>query len=361
MISVKSTNRINLIQLFMALEALLTVPAKGFGGLQKAQTSSSASSLHSSSIIKRRFHTRQTMTCIKRSISTQPSLTETETSVLSPAQRIFEMYPIDHLESLRQDNREYWTVHFIRHAQGTHNVNKEYRDIKNLDARLTSLGFEQCASLNQQLLNTQVRQPLLVVTSTMTRCIQTALNCFPHLVENTPFVAHENIRETVNYACDRRRPISHIAEEFPVVDFSHVPHDHDPIWDSYEQDPRLIGDNTQIHGSRRESAELYKVAERGRLFFEWLFQFPQVNQDQSKEVVVCSHSAFFRCIFGWGQSNGGVLHSPPQTLDDRPVGSPDVPVFSYNGLGDSFEMQMRQDFQNCEMRSCLIALPVEII
>jgi len=82
-------------------------------------------------------------------------------------------------------------VHFVRHAQGTHNVNCEYRDLLHLDARLTEKGRDQCRALADRILSTAassseggesrdaaLRSLLhgadLVVASPLTRCLQTA-------------------------------------------------------------------------------------------------------------------------------------------------------------------------------------------
>ena len=35
------------------------------------------------------------------------------------------------------------------------------------------------------------------------------------------FVAHESLRETVNYACDGRRSVTELAAEFPEFDFGY--------------------------------------------------------------------------------------------------------------------------------------------
>jgi hypothetical protein len=53
---------------------------------------------------------------------------------------------------------------------------------------------------------------------------------------NVPFMAHSGVRETVNWNCDRRRNISDIAQDFGKddVDFTHIPTDHDDVWEVYE-------------------------------------------------------------------------------------------------------------------------------
>lgn len=249
-----------------------------------------------------------------------------------------DVYPLSYRDKLDGHVK---TVHIVRHAQGTHNVKKEYRDIRNLDARLTDFGKEQCAELAGKSPEL-VSNDAVVISSTLTRCIQTSLHSFPHLER---FLAHEGIRETVNYSCDRRRVISEIQSDHPEVDFSHVDNHEDEIWNHYDE---LLGKD---HEGTRESAQLFKVAERGRDFLKWL------QQRDEKEVVVCSHEAFLRCILNWGQE-GGVPLMPEQHLDNRGEEAQDVALFRYRG-DDGFEEYMRSGYNNCELRSFLMAFPSE--
>ena len=258
-------------------------------------------------------------------------------------------YPLSQLSTLPRKYKYVKTIHFLRHAEGTHNVNNQYRDLCNLDARLTRDGVAQCEALRESAVfenghKNNVEPPHtscdLIVTSTLTRCVQTAQLCFPHL-SSVPWLAHELVRETVNFACDRRRPISTLRTEFPMIDFSNVPEEEDAIWNEY--DVRL-GSDWDYH---RESAELHRVANRGRAFLSWLSRRTEQN------IIVCTHSAFLRCILSWGHP-GGVYSMKDQTLDDRRDPGPDVPLFIYCGDKD-FEEQMRADYKNCELRSLVIA------
>ena len=126
--------------------------------------------------------------------------------------KTFDVYPLSEREPLEQAGRDVRVLHIVRHAEGTHNVNRAYREIENLDARLTPLGEEQCRQLASTCMSSHglLEQAELVVTSPMTRCVQTALQSFPTLAESShvEFLAHEGVRETVNYICDRRRSIA---------------------------------------------------------------------------------------------------------------------------------------------------------
>jgi broad specificity phosphatase PhoE len=353
-------------------------------------------------------------------------------------------------------------IHIVRHAEGYHNVEKDYKTQKNRDARLTPKGTDQCAALAHyvrdhyhQLFYHQEPPPpppddtkgssssgplpssssgpspsssttttkssrrstnILVVTSTLTRCIQTALLAFPDLAAtatNVPFVAHEGIRETVNYECDVRRSLSTLAKEFPRIDFqtavgfptsisstsceattngndkSDDDNDDDdtddPIWNAYRQRFGMDYDGPC------ESAELHVVARRGYHFFQWLVQHYNNNNDNTTskritDVILCTHSAFLRCILSWNQV-GGVPQQMAQTLDDRTddekrkdsfqlfeycpttttrttttttsnsstTSSSDQSTVEIGGDVSAFEASMRKDYENCEMRSfCLV-------
>jgi broad specificity phosphatase PhoE len=272
------------------------------------------------------------------------------------------------IDSKQFEGRKYSkfkTVHWLRHAEGSHNVNKEYRSPANLDARITTTGAEQCRSLSNRIVNAAedrtISEPLhdlyhnakLVITSPLTRCIQTSLLCLDRVFanRNVPIVAHEGIRETVNFNCDRRRPISEIAAEFPI-DFSHLEHSHDHIWELYA---RRLGDQ-ESYPYHRESAEIYKVAERGRTFFEWLGRQPHDH------IIVCSHAAVSRCIWNFGLP-GHVPYLPEQLFDERqhgPSGIVETPLVEYAGNDETFEKSMRSDYDNCEIRSMILAFVEDI-
>jgi len=305
-------------------------------------------------------------------------------------------------------------IYVVRHAEGWHNVNKEYKSRENLDARLTQLGKEQCYKLRDELLtfkkehtdsdteSGRYKQSLeylmngsdqhsddsdiCVVVSPMTRCIQTALLAFDFWTPSisaqqqddnsgkVPFFGLEAVRETVNYNCDRRRRITEVSDEFPRIDFSFCKDDEDEIWLGYrrrQQDQENLfpskDDESQTDSSTAtkknylESAELYVVANRGRQALEFLQSLPQ------SRVVVSTHSAYLRCILNWGQE-GGVPRMFEQRLDEREDPTRQDKLFDYCYMDDdssdvqkseferaSFEEYMREDYENAEMRSfCLV-------
>jgi len=84
---------------------------------------------------------------------------------------------------------------------------------------------------------------------------------------------------------------------------------------------------------------------------------------------VSSHSAFLRCVFSFGHV-GGVKDAPEQWLSAEGDGAgangvagagphtdADAPVVHYGDANDDkgFEELMRRDWENCELRTFLVA------
>jgi broad specificity phosphatase PhoE len=215
-------------------------------------------------------------------------------------------------------------VHFIRHAEGYHNVESKKtgnnycllrgdapaRDHPLFDSRLTPTGIQQARSLRKIL----AQRPSggrsftafdLVIVSPLTRTCETALHIFGHPRKpgtpaflstgeaplGTPehaagisvpaprFLVREECRERFgHYVCDGRRSIAEIRNEFPDFDFSEVV-DNEDHWYSDE----------------RETDEA--CCERAVKFLEWL------NSRPEKCIAVVTHSSFLRHLFGqFGES-----------------------------------------------------------
>ena len=238
-------------------------------------------------------------------------------------------------------------------------MNMQYQDIVNFDARLTEKGQAQCreladrirlASQDEDLALSQLRENVeLVVTSPLTRCMQTALMSLEPVLGDDkpsvpPVVAHDGIRETVNYNCDRRRSVSELEKEFgDMVDFSFVEDEHDSIWHRYESS---LGSDTD-YTAHRESAEVHVVAQRARSFFvDFLAARPE------NHICLCSHRAFSRVLWNFGI---GYSTNVQQVLDKRAEDvKENVPVVRYMG-DDDFAASLRADYSNCELRAMVIA------
>eukprot|EP00929_Paragymnodinium_shiwhaense_P106887 TRINITY_DN72726_c0_g1_i1.p1 TRINITY_DN72726_c0_g1~~TRINITY_DN72726_c0_g1_i1.p1 ORF type:complete len:328 (-),score=41.68 TRINITY_DN72726_c0_g1_i1:117-1100(-) len=211
-------------------------------------------------------------------------------------------------------------IHFIRHAEGYHNVaTKRTGDNECLkrgehlaqqhelwDARLTDKGIRQAKELREYLSTRPSGGRSftafdLVVVSPLTRTLQTADAIFgPPRTPGVPafldpgvapegspegsaastrkvprprILVREECRERWGlYVCDGRRPIREIIGEFPGFDFSEVEYDQDCFYTD-----------------ERESDE--HCCERAVHFLEWL------NKRPEKCIAVVTHSSFLRHLF----------------------------------------------------------------
>jgi len=210
-------------------------------------------------------------------------------------------------------------VHFIRHAEGFHNVATSEtgtnhcllrgddlaKDHPLYDSRLTPVGIAQADSL-KDILKTRPSGGRsftafdLVVCSPLTRTCETARHVFGRgrqpgtpafldhgeaplgTVEHNAgisvpaprIVVREECRERYGrYVCDGRRSIKEIAPEFPDFDFSEVIHDKDVFF-----------------SDARESDQ--DCCDRAVKFLEWL------NSRPEKCIAVVTHSSFLRHLFG---------------------------------------------------------------
>jgi len=210
-------------------------------------------------------------------------------------------------------------VHFIRHAEGFHNVatsetgtnhcllrgDNLAKEHSLYDSRLTPVGIEQAVSLKEILKNRPSGGRSftafdLVVCSPLTRTCETARHVFgrgrkpgtPSFLDEGEapagtaefnagipvpaprIVVREECRERYGrYVCDGRRSISEIAPEFPDFDFSEVIHNDDVFF-----------------SDARESDE--ECCNRAVAFLEWL------NSRPEKCIAVVTHSSFLRHLFG---------------------------------------------------------------
>jgi broad specificity phosphatase PhoE len=142
-----------------------------------------------------------------------------------------------------------------------------------LDAPLTDKGRHQARAL-QPTVRAMKDQPELVLFSPNCRALQTGSLVFEHLRGKVPFLAHEMIREQNGiHFCDKRRPTSQQALEFPFIDFSLLETEEDLLFSEDQRESKV------------------EVAERVYKFLEFLEKRPEKN------VGVASHSAWLLTAF----------------------------------------------------------------
>lgn len=216
-------------------------------------------------------------------------------------------------------------IHFIRPAEGYHNINRDYKNPLHIDAELTPNGIAQCEILSTKLQQDDVSVDC-IISSPMRRTLQTASFSFQHLIQNqttsVPIVACEHWRETVNYLCDVRLTKSDLIKIFETyvahIDFSAIEHEHDPIWKKYE---KRYGSHDTFT-KHRESDDDDHLTERSRLAWKFIADRPS----QEKSIAVVSHSAFLMHVF----TRLGLVQYQDEHVE---------------------ELMTSSRFDNCEMRS----------
>ena len=146
----------------------------------------------------------------------------------------------ERFRALRSDNpSQRKTIHFVRHAEGYHNVAGRKDPIMGYlsedleDATLTAEGLEQCKRLHVGS-EQKVARSQLIVVSPLNRTMQTATHCFPQLIDKVPWVAVECLRERTGlHPCDRRKSITEHKDTFTHIDFSAIVEDEDPLFWKY--------------------------------------------------------------------------------------------------------------------------------
>ena len=142
-----------------------------------------------------------------------------------------------------------------------------------LDAPLTHKGREQ-AILLQSTVRALKHKPEMVVFSPNCRALQTGMLAFQELDDSVPFIAHECVREETGvHMCDKRRPTSQQAKEFPRVDFSQLETEEDAIFDENVRETKL------------------ELVNRIYTFLEWL------EARDENCVAISSHAAWLLALF----------------------------------------------------------------
>ncbi|KAF1833983.1 phosphoglycerate mutase-like protein [Decorospora gaudefroyi] len=116
-------------------------------------------------------------------------------------------------------------VQIIRHGEALHNVQQGYAS---RDPPLTKAGVYTTKRINLAV------QPDLILISPMTRTIQTAINMFPFLADDSPFEIPAqiwpNLREANDSICNKGLSRAELQSKFPQFDFS----DCHEVWDYAE-------------------------------------------------------------------------------------------------------------------------------
>ncbi len=175
------------------------------------------------------------------------------------------------------------SIHLIRHGQSTWNAHYAAtgEDPLHFDSRLTDLGHAQVEARRDDLKGERYD---LIVTSPLTRAIQTTLGVFASHLDRTPVVVEALHRERLESSCDIGRPASVLAGEFTKLAFDHL-----------EEEWWPNGCTPDHRGIRFEPGDRFET--RVTAFRRWLASRPE------QRIAVVGHGTFFQHLSGKYMSN----------------------------------------------------------
>lgn len=114
------------------------------------------------------------------------------------------------------------TILLIRHGQSEFNAAyaENPSDPMIFDAPLTELGHAQVRQVRETIVDQKIA---MVITSPLTRAIQTALGIFDGIAPIKVMAEH---RERIEHSCDVGRAPEQLRLDFPMLSFAHL----DDIW-----------------------------------------------------------------------------------------------------------------------------------
>jgi len=171
----------------------------------------------------------------------------------------------------------------IRHGESTFNAawRETSTDPLHFDAPLSPVGFEQVRSARTAVEALPVD---LVVTSPLTRALQTAAGLFDGHRRSPPIVVHPLMRVRVENSCDIGRSPCALAVEFPSLDLAHL----DDVWWHVDGTPDTRGICVE---------PIARVAARAAQFKAYLRARPE------RCIAVVGHGTFFFHLTGRALAN----------------------------------------------------------
>ncbi|KAF0112640.1 MAG: putative phosphoglycerate mutase family protein [Rhodospirillaceae bacterium] len=178
-------------------------------------------------------------------------------------------------------------IHLIRHGQSTFNAAvavSPFTDPMLFDPPLSARGWAEVAELRGRM------DPVeLVLTSPLTRAVQTALSVFGD--SGVPMVVEPLLREGVDSRGDIGSRPSVLAAAFPTLDFSHLD---DPWWFCDPAVPRVL----RIEPEARIRARVAALRNRLAGLLAGL---------SARSVAVIGHGGFFNHMIGERLGNCAVV------------------------------------------------------
>lgn len=165
-------------------------------------------------------------------------------------------------------------LYLIRHGISQHNVlfnkfgKKIFYDERYYDTNLTKKGHEQSLKLGTQLKLNNYKDIDLILTSSLTRCLETTYNIFKDC--DKPIIALDILKEYPQglQTCNKRDYKANLIEKFPLIDFS------------------FIKDNKDLMWNEKREETLEELVERIRYLNKFIYSRPEKN------IAIVSHNSF---------------------------------------------------------------------
>ena len=178
-------------------------------------------------------------------------------------------------------------IYLIRHGQSEFNAafNESRTDPMIFDAPLTDMGRRQAETARELVTDLGIKQ---VITSPLTRAIQTALCIFDGIA---PITVVDQHRELLLHSCDVGRPPSDLQRDFPMLSFDHLPH----RW--WHHDPQ---------NENKMTLEPHDVFQQRIAEFE-----TSLSQIEARPLAIVGHGNTFNAMIGRMLDNCEIhLHRP---------------------------------------------------
>lgn len=202
------------------------------------------------------------------------------------------------------------TILVVRHGESEHNaqVHRHLGVDENaeayIDAPLTERGRKQASEIAEDI---NRFSPEVIVTSPLTRAIETGLLATAALPQSIPFLITPLCAERMAYSCDIGNSVSVLQSRFPKLDFSLVT-PIDAWWWTKAEDGILPSARRSLYnlsrfppGSTHDGIESYDaLAKRINDFRLWL-----LNRPESK-IVVFAHGVF---LYNFTDDNKGYFRN----------------------------------------------------
>ncbi|TGO78091.1 hypothetical protein BELL_0079g00100 [Botrytis elliptica] len=198
-------------------------------------------------------------------------------------------------------------IHLVRHGEAYHNlghsngkINPKSYDIQ--DPYLTCKGIEQAQSTREQMTR-RCPVPNLVLTSPLTRTLETTLHIFPFannvsIYPQPQIVAYDDLRESGAYFCNVRQATLDLANSYDHkgVDFTAL----SPVVPPMKS---VIRTKQRAEIVRKQILVISKLIKKGGGLWKGIYiqgtgqnTGPRMRMKQDVHIVVVSHGSFMEYL-----------------------------------------------------------------